>query len=37
VLRLPPALHGALRIATGEHQPITAAGEAILLLTLLKD
>lgn len=27
---------GWMRIAPGEHQPITAAGEAILLLTLLK-
>ena len=26
-----------MRMAPGEHQPITAVGEAILLLTLLKD
>ena len=26
-----------MRMAPGEHQPITASGEAILLLTLLKD
>ena len=28
---------GWMRMAPGEHEPITAVGEAVLLLTLLKD